>query len=224
MNNRTLLRQRRIINYFIDAADEMIRQEGIDAVTIRKVADKAGYTSATLYNYFENLTHLIFLAAMNHLEEYYKEVVQRVKNCKNPVDIYLTISECFCEYSFSKPEIYYLLFYEYEDGKVGEYTRQYYELYEDKKKYASRTLSKIIDVNNLSMRSYIMIMDCVEEGYFTLDNGKDFNEVAMRLYRSILEDVKEGKLDAEEATKKNMKYYRQIMGFYIEPEYRSLLT
>ncbi len=49
------------MTYFIDATNEIIENEGIESVTIRKVANLAGYNSATIYNYFENLDHLIFL-------------------------------------------------------------------------------------------------------------------------------------------------------------------
>ena len=223
-NDRARIRARRIMHYFIEAADEVIQQEGIGAITIRKVADKAGYTSATLYNYFDNLNHLIFLATMRHLEEYHDEVEQRVKSCKTPMDAYLVISECFCEHSFRKPEIYDILFYRNQDGKVEEYTRQYYELFESKKRDTAPTLPKIIGIHNLYRRSYIMMMECVSGGYFTSQNAEDFNEIAMLLYRGILKDVLEGKLNAAEAVTKTMKYYRQLMGFYIEPEYRGMLT
>ena len=222
-NDRARLRARRIIGYFIEAADEIIQQEGISAITIRKVADNAGYTSATLYNYFDNLNHLIFLATMKHLEEYHDEVELRVKSCKTPVEIYLVISECFCEHSFRKPEIYDLLFYNNQDGKVEEYTRQYYELFESEKKDIPPTLSKVIGINNLYRRSFIIVMDCVSGGYFTSQNAEDFNEIAMLLYRSILKDVLAGKLNAVSAVAKTMRYYRQLMGFYIEPEYRKML-
>ena len=222
--DRARLRARRIISYFVEAADEIIQKEGVGAVTIRKVADKAGYTSATLYNYFDNLNHLIFLATMKHLEEYNDEVELRIKSCKTPVEIYLVMSECFCKHSFRKPEIYDLLFYSNQDDKVEEYTRQYYELFESTKKDIPPTLSKVIGINNLYQRSFIIMMGCVSGGYFTSQNAEDFNEIAMLLYRSILKDVLGGKLNAASAVAKTMRYYRQLMGFYIEPEYRGMLA
>lgn len=39
--------------YFVDATAEIIEEEGVENVTIRKVADRAGYNSATIYNYFQ---------------------------------------------------------------------------------------------------------------------------------------------------------------------------
>jgi len=47
------IKKRRVMTYFIEAANEIIKEEGINGITIRKVADKAGFNSATIYNYFE---------------------------------------------------------------------------------------------------------------------------------------------------------------------------
>ena len=44
------LQKKRIMIYFIDATNLIIEKEGLDAVTLRKVADLAGYNSATIYN------------------------------------------------------------------------------------------------------------------------------------------------------------------------------
>lgn len=46
--------------YFIEATAAIIEEEGYDHITIRKIADKAGYNSATIYNYFSELSHLTF--------------------------------------------------------------------------------------------------------------------------------------------------------------------
>ncbi|MDX5609295.1 TetR/AcrR family transcriptional regulator, partial [Clostridioides difficile] len=44
--------------YFIEAAQNIMENEGIENITLRKVADMAGYNSSTLYKYFKNLDHL----------------------------------------------------------------------------------------------------------------------------------------------------------------------
>ena len=41
--------------YFIEATQELILKEGLENLSIKKIAEKAGYNSATIYNYFENL-------------------------------------------------------------------------------------------------------------------------------------------------------------------------
>ena len=48
MNDKKYLQKKRIIKYFIDAVKQIQEEEGLQSVTIRKVADIAGYNSATL--------------------------------------------------------------------------------------------------------------------------------------------------------------------------------
>ena len=51
IDNKTI-RKKRMRRYFVEAAKKIIQEEGIDGVTLRKVAKGAGYNGATLYNYF----------------------------------------------------------------------------------------------------------------------------------------------------------------------------
>lgn len=54
------LKRSRAKMFFIQAAKSMISDEGVENVTVRKVADAAGYTYPTLYNYFEDLNELLW--------------------------------------------------------------------------------------------------------------------------------------------------------------------
>jgi putative flippase GtrA len=45
-------KRKRIMSYFINATIELMEKEGIENLTIRKVAEQAKYNSATLYHYF----------------------------------------------------------------------------------------------------------------------------------------------------------------------------
>lgn len=46
---------------FIDAAKALLIDQGVYNVSVRKVADLAGYSYATIYNYFEDLNELLSL-------------------------------------------------------------------------------------------------------------------------------------------------------------------
>ena len=53
------IKKKRVMMYFIEATQELILDEGLEKLSIKKIAEKAGYNSATIYNYFENLEVLI---------------------------------------------------------------------------------------------------------------------------------------------------------------------
>ena len=50
LDNNLTLKRKRIMIYFIEAAEKLIRQNGIENLSIRKIATEAGYNSATIYN------------------------------------------------------------------------------------------------------------------------------------------------------------------------------
>ena len=57
---------------YIEITSEILQQEGIESVTIRKVAERAGCTSAVLYKHFENKEHLLSWGITDSTYQYFK--------------------------------------------------------------------------------------------------------------------------------------------------------
>lgn len=221
---REQIKQQRIMKYFIEATKEIINKDGIKGVTIRKVATLAGYTSATLYNYFDNLTHLIFLANMCHLEEYNNHLPEYITDCKNPIEIYMSICKCYTVHAYEKPETFELLFFSQKGEKFEEYTNQYYEIYPEKEAaIPDDYLNKLFHLNNLHTRSLTLLKECVKKGYLKEEDAVDYTDICLRFNKTILQDVKEELLSKKEATELTLKYYNQLLGFYLKPKFKHLL-
>lgn len=75
------IQKERIRRYFLDAAKDIIVTEGVSAVTSKKVGERAAYSYASIYNYFENQNALICEA----VEELAKECAQWVSENLNAV-------------------------------------------------------------------------------------------------------------------------------------------
>ncbi|MCP5456235.1 MAG: TetR/AcrR family transcriptional regulator [Thermotogae bacterium] len=73
MNNG--IKKNRIKSYFIDSAKEIIINDGPENITVRNVAEKAGYSYATLYNYYKDIEEL--------LSEVKKSMINDIKNYLN---------------------------------------------------------------------------------------------------------------------------------------------
>ena len=71
-NFRREQKRKRVMAYFINATIELMEEIGIENLTIRKVAERAKYNSATLYNYFDSLDELEMFASVKCLNEYVK--------------------------------------------------------------------------------------------------------------------------------------------------------
>ena len=67
--NKNPIQEERIRGYFIQAAMEILRGEGIRDLSVRNVAEKAGYSYATLYNYFKDLNALMTACINEFLNE-----------------------------------------------------------------------------------------------------------------------------------------------------------
>ena len=49
MKNKEI-QEKRMRDYFIQATREILKGEGIESISVRNIADRAGYSYATLYN------------------------------------------------------------------------------------------------------------------------------------------------------------------------------
>jgi AcrR family transcriptional regulator len=168
----------RMMSYFIDATAAIIEKEGIDKVTIRKIADLAGYNSATIYNYFEDLSHLIFFASMSVVKKYTDALPKYIEKAKTPLERYFLIWECFCKYSFESPKIYYAVF----SADLGTHPinlTKYYEFSPTDLLEFDDDIKLMLLESNQSKRTAISLNQCIREGYI---QGEDVEQIAENHY------------------------------------------
>ena len=106
------LKRKRIMIYFIEATEKLLRSEGIGNLSIRKIATEAGYNSATIYNYFDNLEQLTMFGSVCYLREYVSHLEKELRPDMRAIDQYRTIYRCFNQHALRYPEIYHNLFSE----------------------------------------------------------------------------------------------------------------
>jgi AcrR family transcriptional regulator len=68
MNNKEI-QEKRMKEYFIQATKSILKGEGLKSLNVRNIADQAGYSYATLYNYFKDVNDLVFLCVEDFQEE-----------------------------------------------------------------------------------------------------------------------------------------------------------
>ena len=68
---------------YIQKAHEIIQQEGIQAVSIRRIAKEMGCSSASLYRYFDNVSELLYYAELRILTGYIDRLNEAEKSWKN---------------------------------------------------------------------------------------------------------------------------------------------
>ncbi|MBN1181484.1 MAG: TetR/AcrR family transcriptional regulator [Bacteroidales bacterium] len=109
MKNKEI-QEKRMKGYFIQAAKDILRGEGIQGISVRNVADQAGYSYATLYNYFEDINDLIFLCVADFQEECILFIENRTKNERNGLDKLMATVLAYVRYFTEYPGIFDLFF------------------------------------------------------------------------------------------------------------------
>ena len=208
------IKKKRTIKIFIDAATKVLKEEGIEAVTIRKVADIAGYNSATIYNYFDNSNKLVSFAAMEVISEtYIKDLPDSIDESNSSLDNFLAIWRCFCEHCFKKPEIYYAVFTENIGDQPNDLIGNYYFLFpEEVADYPSKLLPMVME-SDFAKRCELMMEPCIQAGYFTKEEAEQINEMIRLLYQGMLSLLINNRINysPEEATEKIMSYIKGLI-------------
>lgn len=215
MDRKTLVK-RKIMNKFINAAFTIIKAEGVENVTIRRVASIAGYNSSTLYNYFEDLDHLVLFACIRYLKDYTQGLKDYIKSAKNSLERYILIWECFCTYSLKRPKIYNLIFFSEHSNSLINIITEYYTIFPEELADSSLGLNSMITGNDIYSRTLYSFEGCVEEGYFNKDDIVELNEITILIYQSVLTNLlkKNPPYSSKEAFGKVMKYIRKVVKAY----------
>ncbi len=180
------IKKKRVIKLFIEAAADIIHAEGIEAVTIRKVAEGTGYNSASIYSYFDNLRQLVFLAAASSLNEYVAAMPAFIRKGKNELEKFLLMWECFCRYSFQKPRDYYAVFSDDIGAEPEALVAHYYELFPEELAEAPKDLRPMLKETDLKRRNIIAISGCTEAGFFAEEDEEAVEEAIRLLYHGML--------------------------------------
>lgn len=192
--DKKFIQKSRMIKYFVDATKEIIEKEGYENVTIRKVGDIAGYNSATIYNYFDNLEHLLFFASMNYLGDYIDEIPNYIKNAKNSREIYLLVWQCYVDFAFRNPQIYYRLFFTDLKNDLEKYVEQYYTYYPLDIKNFPSVIRDMLMSHSISNRSLILMRQCIEDGFVEEKSGIMIDNLIICVYESMLLKVYRGSI------------------------------
>jgi AcrR family transcriptional regulator len=97
---------------FVDATKQILRGEGVRCASARNVAEKAGYSYATLYHYFEDMKDLLFECVQDFQEECAEFVGQRTAGISAGPAKIRALCRCYVLYFIQYPGIFELFFIE----------------------------------------------------------------------------------------------------------------
>ncbi len=106
------IKNQRVRSYFIQAAKEIILKEGVENVSVRKVADQAGYAFTTIYNYFKDLNELLQEVKNAMIQDVMIHTQGKIPDKIYDLDDIKKTNHTYAEYFIERPHIF-RFFYSY---------------------------------------------------------------------------------------------------------------
>jgi len=106
------LQDSRMRGYFIAATRNLLKSEGLKAVSVRSVAEQAGYSFATIYNYFRDINELIFVCVEDFQTECRAYAESKIKPESPAAEKIINASMGYAEYFTEYPGIFELFYLE----------------------------------------------------------------------------------------------------------------
>src|SRR5947209_12933204 len=90
----------------LSAAREIAAEEGWQAVTTRKVAERIEYSQPTIYEYFENKEAILLALLSSGYEQLVTVMQEAFASTDDPEARLLAMSEAYWDFAFRSPELY----------------------------------------------------------------------------------------------------------------------
>lgn len=110
----------------IKATYDLIWEQGIEGITIRKISNRLSLSSAALYRHFDNLSQLLTYACIKFLEPCIDDYKLIELDTDNPLEISLRMWSTIAQRSFYTPQIFSALFLSPYRTQLPEMIQDYY--------------------------------------------------------------------------------------------------
>lgn len=174
---------------YISKAYDILHNDGVDALTIRRLAEELNCNSANLYRYFDGLDELMLYASLKYLASYLGEVRTLLSQTCGNLELHFSVWECFAGYTFSYPEIFNNLFWGKYSSQLDRIIRDYYSIFPEELNGLDEYMCGIFLNGDFDYRDYLMLLRSVEDGLFTEAQAAFLNSVTMHLYKGYFKEL-----------------------------------
>lgn len=209
---------------FVEAAFEILRDEGLDGLSIRSVANRLGVTSAALYKHFSDIEHLTAVASVGFLREYIEDARVLSNLELYPLELNLQLWESLSYHAFQHAPIIEKLFFDSEHiGNTFQIVSEYYELFPfelvDMKDYMITMLTS----GTMIERNAILLSQAMEAGILRSDRFEFLNNSDVYIFRGMLASFKDRNQPENQALRKSNEFMNLLSINYVsclESNYR----
>lgn len=128
MSTEELAKQKNelVRNGFIQAAKEIVLQEGVEGVSVRKVAQATGYSYATIYHYFADLNALLLSVKEKMVDDVAAHFSVGGSAPFYSVDDLKRSNHAYAQYYLDRPNVYHFFYsYRFEHAPAPDYDTKF---------------------------------------------------------------------------------------------------
>ena len=97
----------------VEAARDIVSEEGLDALSMRAIAQRAEYSPATIYLYFRDkdaLLREVIQAGFERMGEYMREELEEVGTASSPAEQYLALGRGYVRFAIENTAYFRVMF------------------------------------------------------------------------------------------------------------------
>lgn len=197
------MRKEELRKRFVETASRILAEEGVNAITTRRIGREMHCNSANIYYYFKDLDELIAYASMESFTNYLKEVSSCCATAGSALEAYRTSWEHMTNTACSMPQLYEKLMYGKYSDDLGRVCAGYFHLFPEKEMALDPSIVKnVTDERSSGREKHIVIWRCVEDGWFTQQDADIMSRLLSCLQMELLQELISEKISEEEFKKR----------------------
>ena len=200
---------------YIVAAHQIIRKDGLPALTIRRLGRDLNCNTANLYRYFDSLEELSMYAALSFLRDYLCEVSELFAREGDCVKRYFGVWDCFCEHAFANAPFFDLLFFGKYQTKLYLVITEYYTLFPEEVEGLGEMRTVFLQ-GDFDYRDYLFLDDIVRQGRMDERNAVMLNRIMINMFKGFFKKVLDLEPGPPEQIAERQKFH-EVMQFVFAP-------
>lgn len=172
---------------YIEAAYTLLKRDGLEGVSTRKVADEIGCSSPALYRHFPDIEKLIAVASVRFLRDYIHNARILSKVELNPLELNLQLWECLAYYSFRNADVFENMFFADSAGVCyTEAAAEYFEQYPEDLEGLKDFMLDMVRNSTIAERDAILLNRAADIGMLSVESAGYLCKIDTLLYRGML--------------------------------------
>lgn len=175
--------------------------------TVRNLANENGRSAPALYRHFKSLEYLVVVSSVKFLKKYIDEYSRLLDSEKNPMEIYIEGWKLFNGYAFTRPDIYYRLFWGQYNNEFASAIQEYFELFpfSVSEKYPAY-FETLFNNANIHERDLWVLRRAVRRGIISEEDAGYFSKTTPLIAQGMLNGCIELKPESRELAETECNY------------------